>query len=164
MHVTIVTLSWHERNFVVIDRAHFKPEHCKFWSSFEFDRNIVSGPGIRSPRRAGCGCSPVVPALELSCHWCFPKWDIQKEIGHGWMVSHLIVLPQKEIMLNLCQRFIYQQAFLQERVSSESWFDKPRLTKALNVSIKPTNELPYEYVLHSDSFNKKYMLFTKPFS
>ena len=70
------------------------------------------------------------------------------------MVSHLIVLPQKEIMLNLCQRFIYQQAFLQERVSSERWLDKPRLTKALNVSIKPTNELPYEYVLHSDSFNK----------
>ena len=26
-----------------------KPEHCKFWSNFEFDRNIFSGTGARSP-------------------------------------------------------------------------------------------------------------------
>ena len=44
-HVTTVTLSWHVQNFVVISRVHFKPEHCKFWSNFEFDRNIVSGTG-----------------------------------------------------------------------------------------------------------------------
>ena len=27
---------------------HFKPEHGKFWSNFEFDRNIVSGTGAWS--------------------------------------------------------------------------------------------------------------------
>ena len=48
-HVTTVTLSWRIQNFVVIDRVSFKPEHCKFWSNFEFDRNIVSGTGARSP-------------------------------------------------------------------------------------------------------------------
>ena len=26
---------------------YFKPEHCKFWSNFEFDRNVVSGRGAR---------------------------------------------------------------------------------------------------------------------
>ena len=44
-HVTIVTLSWRVQTFVVIGRVHFKTEHCKFWSNFEFDRNIVSGAG-----------------------------------------------------------------------------------------------------------------------
>ena len=42
-HVTTVTLSWRVQNFVVIGRVYFKPEHCKIWSNFEFDRNIVSG-------------------------------------------------------------------------------------------------------------------------
>ena len=36
------------QTFVVIGRVHFKPEHCKCWSSFEFDRNIVSGTGAWS--------------------------------------------------------------------------------------------------------------------
>ena len=44
-HVTTVTLSRRVQNFVVIGWGHFKPEHCKFWSNFEFDRNIVSGTG-----------------------------------------------------------------------------------------------------------------------
>ena len=47
-HVTTVTLSWRVQNFVVVGRAHFKLEYCKFWSNFEFDRNIVSGTGARS--------------------------------------------------------------------------------------------------------------------
>ena len=46
-HVTTVTLSWRVQNFVVIGRVNFKPEHCKFWSNFEFDRNIISGTGAR---------------------------------------------------------------------------------------------------------------------
>ena len=46
-HVTTVTLSWHVQNFVVVGGVHFKLEHCKFWSNFEFDRNIVSGTGAR---------------------------------------------------------------------------------------------------------------------
>ena len=45
-HVTTtVTLSWRVQNFVVIGKLHFKLEHCKIWSDFEFDRNIVSGTG-----------------------------------------------------------------------------------------------------------------------
>ena len=40
-----MTLSWRVQNFVVVGRIHFKLEHCKFWSNFEFDRNIVSGTG-----------------------------------------------------------------------------------------------------------------------
>ena len=44
-HVTTVTLSWRVQNSVVIGWVHFKPEFCKFWSNFEFFRNIVSGRG-----------------------------------------------------------------------------------------------------------------------
>ena len=44
-----MTLSWRVQNFVVVGWVHFKLEHCKFWSIFEFDRNIVSGTGPRSP-------------------------------------------------------------------------------------------------------------------
>ena len=46
-HVTTGTLSWRVQNFVLIGGVHFKPEHCKLWSNFEFDRNIVSGTGTR---------------------------------------------------------------------------------------------------------------------
>ena len=31
------------QHFIVISRAHFKPEHSKFWLNFEFGRNIVNG-------------------------------------------------------------------------------------------------------------------------
>ena len=44
-HVTTVTLSWCVQNFVVIGWALFETKHCKFWSNFEFDRNIVSETG-----------------------------------------------------------------------------------------------------------------------
>ena len=33
------------QNFIVISRVHFEPEHCIFWSNFEFDQNIVSWKG-----------------------------------------------------------------------------------------------------------------------
>ena len=36
----------HFENFVVIGWVYFKLEHCKFWSNFESDRNIVSGTGV----------------------------------------------------------------------------------------------------------------------
>ena len=32
----------------MIGRLYFKSEHCKFWSNFKSDRNIVSGTGARS--------------------------------------------------------------------------------------------------------------------
>ena len=42
-----ITLSWLMQNLVVISRVYFKPEHFKFWSNFEFHRNIASGTGAR---------------------------------------------------------------------------------------------------------------------
>ena len=36
-HVTTVTLLWRVQNIVVIGTVHIKPEHCKFWSNFEFE-------------------------------------------------------------------------------------------------------------------------------
>ena len=52
--VTVVTCAKYlcMRNFVVIGREHFKPKHCKIWSNFEFDRNIVSGKNPSSPSLA----------------------------------------------------------------------------------------------------------------
>ena len=47
-HVTKVTLLWRVQNFVVMGGVHFKPEHFKYWSNFEFDRNVVNGTGVRS--------------------------------------------------------------------------------------------------------------------
>ena len=47
-HVTTVTLSWRVQHFVVIGKVYFKPGHFKFWSNFQFDRNIISGTGARS--------------------------------------------------------------------------------------------------------------------
>ena len=44
-HVTTITLLWHAQYFVVNGWGHFKPEHCKFLSNFEFDQNTVSGTG-----------------------------------------------------------------------------------------------------------------------
>ena len=32
---------WLVQIFVVIGRVDFKSEHCKFWSNFEFNRNIT---------------------------------------------------------------------------------------------------------------------------
>ena len=45
VQATTVILSWRVQNFVVIGREYFKSKHCKIWSNFEFDRNIVSGTG-----------------------------------------------------------------------------------------------------------------------
>ena len=47
-HVITVTLSWCMQNFVVIGDVYFELEQSKFWSNFEFDRNIVSGTGAWS--------------------------------------------------------------------------------------------------------------------
>ena len=44
-HVMTMQLSWCEQNFVVISWVYLKPEHCKFWSNFELDQNIISGTG-----------------------------------------------------------------------------------------------------------------------
>ena len=51
----------HFENFVVIGWVYFKLEHCKFWSNFECDRNIVSGTGV----------SAALPLWKI--HILFPK-------------------------------------------------------------------------------------------
>ena len=40
--VSKVTLSWHLQHTVVISWVYHKPEHCKFWSNFEFHWNTVT--------------------------------------------------------------------------------------------------------------------------
>ena len=47
-HITIVTLSGHVLNFIVIGCIYLKPKHSKIWSNSEFDRNIISGRGAWS--------------------------------------------------------------------------------------------------------------------
>ena len=75
-------LSWRVQNFVVIGKVYFKPGHFKFWSNFEFDRNIVSGTGARS--------------LDVrNCMHFLPYWAheiILYVIGFGpkWMQLHTI--------------------------------------------------------------------------
>ena len=59
-HVMTVTLSWRVQNFILIGQVHFKPEHWRFWSSFEFDRNIASGTGARTVMLG--------PAVGSRCH------------------------------------------------------------------------------------------------
>ena len=75
----------------MIGWVHYKPEHCKFWYNFEFDRNIVSGQpynwcndgdNIPSPqtlphpelcyrqpaqkRGTHCGLEPVKPSQQFT--------------------------------------------------------------------------------------------------
>ena len=63
-----------------IGRGHFKPEHCKFWSNFEFDRNMVSGTGAWSLCNIGY---PSETHLKLKshstsfAHKLFPSCSIQ---------------------------------------------------------------------------------------
>ena len=57
-YIMTAKLWWHVRNFVVISRVHFKPEHCKFWLNFEFDWKTISGMGARA---SWARCSPYLP-------------------------------------------------------------------------------------------------------
>ena len=68
------------QNFVVIGREHFKPEHCKIWSNFEFDRNIVSGMGARTSllihicvTKPQC-LHPCIPRLKVSNNFHLPDF------------------------------------------------------------------------------------------
>ena len=60
-HITTVSLSWCVHNFIVLGKVNFKPEHGKFWSNFELDRNIGSGTSTRQPPRP-------------SWHWNHDTW------------------------------------------------------------------------------------------
>ena len=61
------------QNFVVIGRVHFKPEHYKIWSNFEFDRNIVSGMGTWWRSWLHSSSEP--------SQW---EWPISRRINRGW--------------------------------------------------------------------------------
>ena len=60
------------QNFFVIGRVHFKPEHCKFWSNFEFDRNIVSGTGAWAHKGF---MSSLSKSCDKNCCWYLTKDD-----------------------------------------------------------------------------------------
>ena len=44
-----MSLSWRVQNIVVIGRVYSKLERSEFSSNFEFDRNMLSGTGARTP-------------------------------------------------------------------------------------------------------------------
>ena len=53
------------QNVVVIGQTYFKLEHSKFWSNFEFDRNIFSGTGTRY-MDSHCKCETILYRTEIS--------------------------------------------------------------------------------------------------
>ena len=74
-------------NLFFIGTIHFKPEHCIFWSNFEFDRNIISGTGAR----VTC---PICPKEHMLVHpgRTFTFWQ--------WLL--LLALPGDDIWDYLC--------------------------------------------------------------
>ena len=76
-HVTTVTLSWRVQNIVVIGRVYFTLECFEFSSTFEFDRNMLSGTGARK-------------------RWlniiAFMDWCRSSEWIPNWVVSHNYIL------------------------------------------------------------------------
>ena len=107
-HVTTVTLSWRVQNFDVIGSVHFKPEHGKFWSNFEFDRNIVSGTATRSwtiPDNPGqchdwyyhfiqVGNLPHDSDFIISYRCELESTEPDSVIPYGWEIYHVILMAQ----------------------------------------------------------------------
>ena len=69
-------MSWHVQNFIVIGEAYFEPEHSKFLSHFDFDRNTGSGMGARSGH--------------VAWHDLIFSWSSIKKYGSCWV--HLLYL------------------------------------------------------------------------
>ena len=67
--VTCVTLSWRVQNFVVISRVHFKPEHCKFWSSLVRTPVALCWLWSCSASKAAIG----VGTMLVQCRHCRPN-------------------------------------------------------------------------------------------
>ena len=59
-------LSWRVENVVVVELELLKPAHYKFWSNFEFDRNIVSGTGARTKHPESLSASVFYQTLMAS--------------------------------------------------------------------------------------------------
>ena len=76
-----MTLSWHVQNFVVIGRVRFKPELCKIWLNFKFDRNTISGTGARS-------------------HWWLLRQESKSHRGimSTWLPSHEVCKDKVNIL------------------------------------------------------------------
>ena len=75
-HVTTVI---RVQNVVVIRRVYVKPEYVKFWSNFEFDRNIVCGTGAW-PRHQGS--TRATQLTTISCGAQTRCWHQQTAVGH----------------------------------------------------------------------------------
>ena len=76
VYVTTVTLTWRVQNFVTIGWVYSKPEHCKFWSNLEFDRNIVSRAVTRKELyyvKHGCSIREKTPQSNI-------RYDITKAL------------------------------------------------------------------------------------
>ena len=111
-HVTTVELelsSWRVQNFIVIGYIYFKLEHSKFWSNFEFDRNIVSGMGARFS-------------------WNFPIWPLDLE----WTLTFSVTKNQAAGTPNmnlwdlktgaLIRGFVQKKSFGWWEATNPSWF------------------------------------------
>ena len=92
--VTTVALLWCVQNFIVISRVHLKPEHFKFWSNFEFDRNIVSGTGARGGG-PGVGVTKTISSKPL-----FSSLFIIVNIHVSHWISHVIKRIQYVLLQN----------------------------------------------------------------
>ena len=90
-HVMTVTLPWRVQNFVVIGKVHFKPEHCKIWSNFKFDRNIVSGTVAwsESSMMKDISCPMSLIARFMGPTWGPPGAD-RTQVGPMWATWTLL--------------------------------------------------------------------------
>ena len=91
VHNRTVTLLWIVQNFVVIGWSHFKPQHSKFWSNFEFDWNTDSGTCARSVILYGC--HEVTMSLNLIISKCTHhtmyngSWWVRDKLRHLRWIS-----------------------------------------------------------------------------
>ena len=91
------------QNFIVISRVHFKPEHFKFWSNFEFNQNVCSG-GYLICMEYGVTCRDCVMELSL-----LPCWRISKASIFLLIVSWYWVAYSKHMNVwagKFCSSFI----------------------------------------------------------
>ena len=78
------------QHFVAIGKVCFKPGHFKFWSNFEFDRNIVSGTGARSLKEHYIPCRPTYLPTRI---WGNGFADM---VGLGWYFCETITKHNTE--------------------------------------------------------------------
>ena len=97
-----MSLSWRVQNIVVIGRVYSKLEHSEFSSSFEFDRNMLSGTGASTvydylsskslKNIKGITSRPICIIINQSfCSGMFPsKLKLTKYICYCWFSGMII--------------------------------------------------------------------------